>query len=260
MVHPRQLNWLAPRQSLREVLSDSERSQPWRMYRLPGLLPAVLLRVASVSILTKLAAMLCLPSEDSPFVPSDPTQDEYQGPSFESTRTSVFGMVAYLSIYLLIQLIAVPLECMVVRLATQRPVDQQPLHMAFAENAPPDTPSEARPPAADTLSEGSDAEGEEEDLPMLVPAASEAPPSASHTLEPTDEPVIALRPCDEQLDEVASYYGTAAAEPYTGLADCFRKMVVEEGYESLYRGLPFSLGIALVAGISWLPLGMDRYS
>lgn len=62
-----------------------------------------------------------------------------------------------------------------------------------------------------------------------------------NTFEP-HEPVIALRPCDEprSAEEAARIeaeeFGAPVVERYTGLRDCLRKMIDEEGMESLGRG------------------------
>lgn len=296
MVHPRRLNWFAPRESLQEVLSASEYKQPWRLYRLPGLLPVMLLRVALVSSIYAVTNDMLLPSMGLvPIEPADPNQDEYEGPSSVSIKRAVFAFAAYLIILLAVQLIAVPLECMVVRLSTQRPVKQQPLHVAYADNAPaqgpashnhqatvPETvaPSEApadaedaqdaqdadveaapKPANAPSASVDDDAElADDDDLPMLsapAPRRSTLPP---RTKSPTSEPVIALRPCDEALDEIDSYYGAAPVERYLTLGDCFRKMVAEEGYESLFRGLPFSMGLMFLGALGMVPALIDVLS
>ncbi|WFD04540.1 hypothetical protein MOBT1_003251 [Malassezia obtusa] len=309
MVHPRRLNWFAPVQSMSEVLSPAEFKQPWRLYRIPGLLSAMLLRVTFVSTLALAADRVFLPRVE-PLVPAGPGQDEFEGPSSASTRATVAGFIAYLLFTMALQLLAVPFECILVRLAVQRPVTQQPLHVAYAHNAerpgpsphshqatvvPPEAaattasePTEPRPadaPAehaedeaaaasneapADAPNEAPDAApdapmlehsaDEEDALPMLtdtVPRVYTQPP---RTKSPTSEPVIALRPCDDTLDEIESYYGATPVEPYMGFADCFRKMVAEEGYESLYRGLPFSMGFVFVATLGLLPVLIDAFS
>lgn len=281
MVHPRRLNWFAPRQSMKEVLSASEYKQPWRLFMLPGLLQAVLLRVAFVSTLANGAQFLLL-SPPRPILPSDPKRDEFEGPSSSSTRVTVLGFAAYLMIVLLLQLLAVPFECIVVRLATQRPVAQQPLHVAYAHNAPAEGPAphnhqatvasqasaDAPPnpePEAEADGHGDTDEGaspmdEEAAQPLVDGAMPQARVHPPRTKSPTSEPVIALRPCDEALDEMDSYYGAAPVERYTGVADCFRKMVAEEGYESLYRGLPFSTCFVFLSTLSLIPLFMDAFS
>lgn len=293
MVHPRRLNWFAPRESLQEVLSASEYKQPWRLYRLPGLLPVMLLRVALVSSIYAVTNEMLFPSMGLvPIEPADPNQDEYEGPASVSIKRAVFAFAAYLFIMLAVQLIAVPLECMVVRLSTQRPVAQQPLHVAYANNAPaqgpashnhqatvaetvapseapaevedaPDADVEAAPKPAHAPSAPADDDAEvadDDDLPMLsapAPRRSALPP---RTKSPTSEPVIALRPCDEALDEIDSYYGAAPVERYLTLGDCFRKMVAEEGYESLFRGLPFSMGLIFLGALGMVPWLIDVLS
>ncbi|WFD00882.1 hypothetical protein MYAM1_003637 [Malassezia yamatoensis] len=333
MVHPQRLNWFHPKTSMQQVLSLTEYAQPWRMFQIPGLLYAMLLRVTLVSTLS-LGAQRCLLPYYEPLQPSDPSQDDFEGPTSASTKATVAGFIAYLIVTLLLQLIAVPLECIVVRLSIQRPITQQPLHIAYANNASPPRPSveshQASVPTQELVSSkgkkaakdidereehqnGSDTEpvihqaarseldqdeepstqvaatpssatsfpksseesdenatltlhrdssemDEEQALPMINETVPHVQPSAPRTLSPMSEPVIALRPCDESLDEMDSFYGAAAVEPYMGAKDCFHKMIAEEGYESLYRGLPFSMGMSLIVTLGLLPGLIDMFS
>lgn len=280
MVHPRRLDWFRPRESLREVLSPTELRRPWQLFRLPGLLPAMLLRVSLVSTLSIAADRALLPRYE-PLVPSDPAQDDFEGPSSATTKATVLGFATYLIVVLLLQLLAVPLECIVVRLSVQRPVAQQPLHVAYAQNAPDLAPSahsheasvgaapqegaqegadEAREPGPQEADAELAASDEEDARPMLPDGTPRERVPPPRTKSPTSEPVIALRPCEETLDEIDSYYGASPVEPYTSFTDCFRKMVAEEGYESLYRGLPFSMGLAFVLTLGLLPELIDLFS
>ncbi len=62
------------------------------------------------------------------------------------------------------------------------------------------------------------------------------------------EPVIALRPIEEQTaEEAAAEFGAPVVTRYTGLVDCLNKMVDEEGIESLGRGAWVTL-LAMFAG------------
>ena len=62
------------------------------------------------------------------------------------------------------------------------------------------------------------------------------------------EPVIALRPIEEQTaEEAAAEFGAPVVKRYEGLMDCLNKMVDEEGIESLGRGAWVTL-IAMFAG------------
>ena len=282
MVHPRRLNWFRPRESLREVLSPAELRRPWLLFRLPGLLPAMLLRVSLVSTLSLATNRALLPRYE-PLAPSDPAQDDFEGPSSATTKATVLGFATYLIVVLLLQLLAVPLECIVVRLSVQRPVAQQPLHVAYAQNAPvpapsahshqalvgaaPEAPQEGAEEGAEEAAQGpqeADAElaasDEEDARPMLSDGTPRVRVPPPRTKSPTSEPVIALRPCQETLDEIDSYYGATPVEPYTSFTDCFRKMVAEEGYESLYRGLPFSMGLAFLLTLGLLPELIDLFS
>lgn len=88
-------------------------------------------------------------------------------------------------------------------------------------------------------------------------SGSDAPDTfMPRTVDPTAEPVISLRPCTEPLNEAESFYGAATVAPYRGIVDCVRKMVVEEGYESLARGVHFA---ALL--VFWMNLGrMEQFA
>ncbi|WFD44941.1 hypothetical protein MPSI1_003615 [Malassezia psittaci] len=341
MVHPQRLNWFQPKTSMQQVLSLTEYAQPWRLFQIPGLLYAMLLRVTLVSTLS-LGAQRCLLPYYEPLQPSDPSQDDFEGPTSASTKATVAGFTAYLIVTLLLQLVAVPLECIVVRLSIQRPITQQPLHIAYANNASPyrptadshqasastqesvsstkgkkaardidlredradsdadPVPHQAAEPELDqdeqhstkptagqssatskseqhketfarsseesdenatlTLHRDSSDIDEEQALPMINETVPHVQPSAPRTLSPMSEPVIALRPCDESLDEMDSFYGAAAVEPYMGAKDCLHKMIAEEGYESLYRGLPFSMGMSLIVTLGLLPGLIDMFS
>ena len=111
-----------------------------------------------------------------------------------------------------------------------------------------------------TLHRDSSDMDEEQALPMINETVPHVQASAPRTLSPMNEPVIALRPCDESVDEMDSFYGAAAVEPYMGAKDCLHKMITEEGYESLYRGLPFSMGISLIVTLGLLPGLVDMFS
>lgn len=78
------------------------------------------------------------------------------------------------------------------------------------------------------------------------PSYSSSAPTFSGGEPP--EPVIALRPIEEQTaEEAAAEFGAPVVRRYEGLMDCLNKMVDEEGVESLGRGAWVTL-LAMFAG------------
>ncbi|WFD32173.1 hypothetical protein MSPP1_003215 [Malassezia sp. CBS 17886] len=298
MVHPRTINWWRPRMALREVLSPQEIAQPWRLYALPGLLAAVLLRVTWVGFVTMAVRQLTVPALGGlpALSPSDPGDDVYDGPNSHMLEVSAAGLALYLAWMGASLFLVAPLDCMIVRLATQRPVHQQPLHVAYADAPAPYShqatvprgggPGGGGPGASDPRGQGPWADDAPADEPRAsftidddadADAHASPAPDDNATAAPADEesaalrddapaaladeeseafggdapetlrePVIALRPCEEpasaaEPDDAETYFGAAPVERYDGLADCARKMLDEEGYESLLRGAGWTL-------------------
>ena len=151
IVHPHGLDWRHPRACLRELMTDDELNNPWRLYMIPDVLPTMGLMALYGLILA--ASVFPLPS------------------LFLDSNVLFFPTAAFAAILIILSCLLTPLDCALVRLMVQRP------------------------------------------LPAAEPPTAESP-----------EPVIELRPHAE------------STPAYTGIADCLRKMVAEEGVESIWRG------------------------
>ncbi|EPQ29225.1 uncharacterized protein PFL1_02980 [Pseudozyma flocculosa PF-1] len=134
IVHPRILPWNRPRDNLRELLSYQEYSQPWRLYLLPGLLAANIAHVAWIGLATRIVRQLTVPSLGGldPAVPAAPGQEEYSGPNSSMLEVSSFGLAVFVLWNVLSVVVLAPLEVVMVRLSTQQPERQNPLHRAYA--------------------------------------------------------------------------------------------------------------------------------
>ena len=266
-----------PLTNLQEVLSYSELRQPCRLYTTPGLAAGTILHVAWIGLLTRFLRQWLVPNLNglpmpAPIKPGDTT---WSGPSSDDEAVSIVGLVFYSVWTAASVLFLAPLECALVRLSTQRPEKQNPLHMAYANNADApnapasyshqaSVPAQVNADANDTPSRASfaieDPEEEEDEAqrPNEANTAANKPLHGSsaasrptHLLNEPSEPVIALRPCDEadSAEEAARMeaggFGAPVVERYVGLVDCLKKMREEEGLESLGRGWWVSLlGIA----------------
>lgn len=324
IVHPRILPLNRPRENLRELLSYTEFNQPWRLYMLPGLLAANMLHVIWIGLATRIVRQLTVPSlggipGTNPAAPGDNT---YSGPNSNMLEVSPVGLPIFVLWNVISVVVLAPLECAMVRLSTQRPERQNPLHRAYARvpaqgngAAPspyshqataaaqaqpgggyrdadaaaarkstdsaadkplPSSPSElpGRPSFAIEDEDDDDGDvgtaqpkangnssnkaarvlGQTSSEPGAATAAAAAGSDASFNAQPTfsggepPEPVIALRPIEEQtVEEAAAEFGAPVVKRYEGLMDCFNKMVDEEGVESLGRGAWVTL-IAMFAG------------
>ena len=134
IVHPRILPWNKPRENLKELLSYSEYAQPWRLYQLPGLLAANFAHVAWIGLATRIVRQLTVPALGGldRAQPAAPGQDTYEGPNSKMLEISSFGLAVFVSWNVLSVVVLAPLECVMVRLSTQRPERQNPLHRAYA--------------------------------------------------------------------------------------------------------------------------------
>jgi hypothetical protein len=135
IVHPRILTFRNIRDNVRELLSYSEFSQPWRLYLLPGLLNAQLCHTVWIGLVTRLVRHITVPSLGGlpPSTPAAPGDDTYSGPSSAGNASlSTFGLAVFLCWCVLSVIVLSPLECAIVRLSVQRPERQQPLHLAYA--------------------------------------------------------------------------------------------------------------------------------
>ncbi len=327
IVHPRILSIRSPRENLRELLSYTEFSQPWKLYLLPGLLVANVLHVGWIGLATRIVRQLTVPTLGGlpGATPANPDQDTYSGPNSNMLELSPVGLPMFLLWNVLSVIVLAPLECAMVRLSTQRPERQNPLHRAYARvpsngNAPspyshqataaaeaqqggsykdndtrkstdsaaadkplPTSPGElpgrpsfaiddededdedaaelgnAKP--ATTSSKAARVLGQTLPEPVTSNASSAAngngfssssnntySSSAAFSGGEPPEPVIALRPIEEQTaEEAAAEFGAPVVRRYEGLMDCLNKMVDEEGVESLGRGAWVTL-LAMFAG------------
>ncbi|KAJ1020704.1 hypothetical protein NDA16_004096 [Ustilago loliicola] len=325
IVHPRILPLGNARDNLRELLSYTEFSQPWRLYLLPGLLAANVLHVAWIGLATRIVRQLTVPSLGRlpGATPAGSDQDTYSGPNSNMLELSPVGLPLFVLWNVVSVVVLAPLECAMVRLSTQRPERQNPLHRAYARvpngNGAPSPYShqataaaQAQPGGAyrdtassETARKSTDStnavdkplptspddlpgrpsfaiEDEESDDDGNVTSAAnkaskpngnkaacvlgqtipESTPSSDNNSAPSTnfnshpqfsggeppEPVIALRPIEEQTaEEAAAEFGAPVVRRYEGLMDCFNKMVDEEGIESLGRGAWVTL-LAMFAG------------
>ncbi|CDS01621.1 uncharacterized protein SPSC_05888 [Sporisorium scitamineum] len=134
IVHPRILPLNNPRENLRELLSYTEFTQPWRLYLLPGLLAANVLHVLWIGLATRIVRQLTVPSLGglpgaNPAAPGDET---FSGPNSNMLEISPVGLPIFVLWNVISVVVLAPLECAMVRLSTQRPERQNPLHRAYA--------------------------------------------------------------------------------------------------------------------------------
>ncbi|CAO1632802.1 unnamed protein product [Sympodiomycopsis kandeliae] len=131
------------RANLEELLSPAEIAQPWRLYLIPGLLPATFAHIAWVGLLTRFIRYILVPNlgglaDPEPALPGDTT---YSGPNSDTKEVNPVFLALFLGWSALSVIALSPLEVVSVRLATQRPERQQPLHLAYSrvnnnDNAP----------------------------------------------------------------------------------------------------------------------------
>ncbi|WFD36556.1 hypothetical protein MCUN1_003439 [Malassezia cuniculi] len=279
IVHPRLLNWRYPKACLREIMSHDEQRQPWRLYIVPGVFQAVLLKIFWVSVIGTTVRQLTVPALGVVTVPTPvaPGESQYSGPSSDTLTISPLGLSVFLVWILISAVVVTPIECVIVRLSVQRPAGQQPLHEAYAQVAEynhqatvpqPQQQQQQHQPRSSFAIDDETAEREREeaaadadadtytDANADANAATAAPAprpmqrNASHI--PGDlpsEPVIALRPCDDTAEEAQIGFGATPVERYSGVVDCVRKMIDEEGLESLWRGVFFTLIFILMSSL-----------
>ncbi|SHO76765.1 Uncharacterized protein MSYG_1104 [Malassezia sympodialis ATCC 42132] len=215
MAHPAFVNWQRPRTALRQVLSPKEVLQPWRLYMIPGLVPAVLLRNVILIRLTLLMRHLLVPAFDrlKNVAPADPKDDVFEGPTSALYQISTMGMLTFLLWVGVVACVCTVLDCVLVRLMIQ--YDQSTTMSAPA--------------------------------PHNHQAQVDAEPMSASEQQLTQEPVLSLRYCFNADNTSLNYFVTPQVEPYAGLFDCIQKMYREEGPESLFRGMLYTfLGFAFV--------------
>lgn len=215
MTCPDFVNWLRPRTALRHVLSPEEVLHPWRLYLIPGLIPAVLFRNVILIRLTLLVRHWLVPAFDrlKEVAPADPKHDVFEGPTSALYQISVTGMLSFLLFMGVIACVCTVLDCVLVRLMVQY-----------------DRSTTISAPASHNHQ-----------------AQVGAEPISASEEQLSQEPVLSLRHCFHTEDTTSNYFGTAQVEPYEGVFDCMQKMYREEGSESLFRGMLYTvLGFALV--------------
>lgn len=200
-IHPHRLGWWRPLTCLEIILSPSEYRTPWRIYTLPGLLPALLLRKVGATGLTLLFQWMLFPHATS--VQSDDTPSS-DGPNVHTTSFSVVHLLGYVFWNLLVLAWTLPLDCMITRLATQM-IDAD-YTLVHTEDGP-GMPEPARQTSR-----------------VQESPAPAAPRGSQDTALPP--PWVMLHP---------------PSQPYSSLFDCCTTMLAEEGPESLTRGAGVAL-------------------
>ncbi|KDN40616.1 hypothetical protein K437DRAFT_250029 [Tilletiaria anomala UBC 951] len=237
IVHPRILPLNKPMANLQEILSYSELRNPLKLYTIPGLATATVLHIGWIGIATRIMRHLLVPMLGGLDVPEPikPGETTFSGPTSDTKKYSTIGLVMFFLWNLASLPVLAPIECAMVRLSTQRPEKQNPLHLAYAKPAstlnsyshqasvPAQTSPQATAAETDMPSRTSFAIEDQEEAeeaagnafaseplnpqsasananatPAPVSAPTPAPPRYLPTIsrEPA-EPVIALRPCDE---------------------------------------------------------------
>ena len=242
VVHPRLLNWRSFRACLEEIMSPEELRQPWRLFVLPGVAESVVLRLLWNGVLGTAVRFLTFPSLVTGMDPRPiaPGEGEYSGPSSDTSGVSVIALIAYCFWLALSLVVLAPLDCITVRLSVQRPSGQQPLHEAYAAAPYNHQASVALPRISH------DAPGDEADANEATPIAE---PGHRLLTDMPEEPVIALRACNDSGQQSQFGFGAAPMERYHGVVDCARKMIDEEGFESIRRGFMFTLISIIITGV-----------
>lgn len=212
VVHPNVLpfGFKYLRQNLEELLSPAELAQPWKLYLIPGLLPVSLAHIAWVGFLTRLVRHLLVPTlgglADS--TPASPDQTDYSGPNSSMKEINPLALIIFLAWTLFSVVPLSPLEVIIVRLATQRPERQQPLHMHYSrlqqQQARANGPASYSHQA--TVSAATGANGGDKPLPT---EPNKADPNATEQDEQPSRPSFAIE--DEEGEDEATPDAAAAA-------------------------------------------------
>lgn len=182
---PHKLPWFQPMQSLRIILTPTERRRPWILYLTPGLMAAEVAHVAVIVLFLGPIRKLLLPGLSKP-VPSD----------ISFVRFAIYFIILCLGVAVL-----TPLEVIATRLAIQRN------HASREYN-----------------SVSQEVEGDAEDVAEY---------------SGTEEDVIGyvLSICFLVRSVYLTTYLRLRQEndPYSGLVDCAKSIIAEEGWTTLYR-------------------------
>ena len=109
--------WWNVRASFAQLLSRDELRAPWRLYALPGLLPAMLLRKVWATGLLLLFQDALLPRFVAIKGDATPGPD---GPNVHTISFSWVHLLGYVVWNVLSLVVALPLDCIITRLITQR--------------------------------------------------------------------------------------------------------------------------------------------
>lgn len=326
-------------------------------------MPVTFAHIAWVGLLTRAVRHILVPNLGGlpEPTPANPGDTDYSGPNSSMKEVNPLWLAVYLGWNALSVIALSPLEVVTVRLATQRPERQQPLHLAYARlsssgapapyshqasvqrggpggsggfsddgpggiedyagpgaaGAPKsDKPLPSEPPSGDAGAADEPAsrpsfaiEDDDEDEPSAgagagakdkardpllsqqqqqqgggstptpssptpapAPHRSLGPQSQSQSIpdppaphlrhgpgayarthvhfEEPPEPVIALRPVEEEGQQGGQEPDVATVQRYDGLKDCLDKVVEEEGVEALYRGAWVTGLGALIGGLN----------
>lgn len=272
-MHPHPLPWTQPLKNLRELLSPRELRNPWRLYALPGMASVCILHTLFVALGTPLAHRICFgeasaapdsPARASPLAlalsgassssSSSSLPADTPAPGAPGRQYSAAGLTGFLVWSVFSAFITIPLQCATIRLSTQRPWDALAPTCGQQEQVPAINPVSHQAAVATAQSEAQSQHQhpygtDDENAPLAPRGHGGVPgiPAPARTgAGEVDEPVVMVRPCASSATGTDA--GAGAVRPYTGLADCLRTMVQEEGIESIYRGWGVS---ALMLGLSF---------
>ncbi|WFD26360.1 hypothetical protein MNAN1_001340b, partial [Malassezia nana] len=119
IVHPVKLNWLDFRASLQKIMSEAEYLQPWRLFTIPGAFLAVFLRWLLLGPATTLIKSYVGSSRSLPVLLID-NEGIHIDPDATFSTNSLLKFILYCGWSLTVVNIMVPLNCIIVRLMTQR--------------------------------------------------------------------------------------------------------------------------------------------
>ncbi|KAJ7170828.1 hypothetical protein C8R43DRAFT_981230 [Mycena crocata] len=222
---PRKLDILNAREALHVVFSAHERKKPWAIFQIPGLLPAILINLFIQFILAPLRDII-LPWETQ----RNGSTEEYV------IRTACLALLVLLS-----TVITAPLEVITTRLALQRNYGSPALVDGLPTTSDVDLAATAivaqpAPVPAPPVSGSTPTEPLFEKVAFTVQKTADGVTVAPQPVVPngTDEGDLESGPLSVNSNNVV-VYTRSDNEPYTGLIDCGKKIIAEEGWPVLYR-------------------------
>lgn len=121
VVYPGTLQWCFPRAALSQVLTEDERRRPWRLYFIPGVVPATVIHILFLKVLTPISSDYTM----SPFYDlgaflafGQHYDDDDDEPYI--VRADVFLLIAHILWTCIVFTIVIPLNCVTTRLMVQR--------------------------------------------------------------------------------------------------------------------------------------------